>query len=57
MLDNWVKLRILVSHIFRHQGIFYCDCVIHGTWEFHFPGDVGGGGGQGSHIKLKGLPL
>ena len=57
MLDNWVKLRILVSHIFRHQGIFYC--VIHGTWEFHFPGDVGGGGGggQGSHIKLKGLPL
>ena len=35
----------LESHIFRHQGIFYC--AIHGTWEFHFPGDVGGGGGGG----------
>ena len=50
MLDNWVKLRILVSHIFRHQGIFYCDCVIHGTWEFHFPGDVGVGGGGGARL-------
>ena len=48
MLDNGVELRILVSHIFSHQGIFY-GVMEHGV---SFPR-----GCARLPYKLKGLPL
>ena len=58
MLDNWVKLQILVSQYYFETSRYLLLCH---SWNIGVPFPIGcgggGGGGQGSHIKLKGLPL